>query len=249
MKSIILNILFVWSSIASAQRQINWEYGGISGPQRWGDLSSEYAACKTGHYQSPIDITRASAKLIKSTPLKLRWPKGKLANVTMINNGHTLQVNIPSKHELQLKRDGVKYYMRQFHIHTPSEHHINGRYYDAEIHIVMSDKKNKKNHVLGILMALSDDPNPFLQELCAGKKLPSSKGESAIVQHLSLHDLFVSTGGFETYFAYEGSLTTPPCTEGVRWILAQKPVPITWRQLDELREIIRYNARYVQTSQ
>ncbi|KAK9762091.1 hypothetical protein K7432_012502 [Basidiobolus ranarum] len=228
------------------ERQINWKYGGLSGPQRWGDLDPSFATCKTGRYQSPIDITRTSAKLVENHPLQLKWHKEHLKNVTMVNNGHTLQINMPAENRVELKREGVHYYLRQFHIHTPSEHHINGRYYDAEVHLVMSDKDNEKYQVLGVLMGLSDEPSKFLQDISSEHNIPDDAGQSILLHRINLRALITEVDDFREYYSYEGSLTTPPCTEGVRWIVAKNPAKMTWRQLDDMRQGTHYNARYVQ---
>ncbi|KAK9760234.1 hypothetical protein K7432_015975 [Basidiobolus ranarum] len=143
-------------------------------------------------------------------------------------------------------RDGVTFRLGQFHIHTPSEHHIYGKYFDMEIHFVMNNAQLNKNHVVGVVFEATNKNNKFIYQLSNNRNVPTVTGQSVVVGSLDFQSLFKEVGYVNEYWAYEGSLTTPPCTEGVRWAVASKVAQISWRQLNVFRQVIKFNARFVQ---
>ncbi|KAK9718804.1 hypothetical protein K7432_005223 [Basidiobolus ranarum] len=192
--------------------QVHWGYSGQDGPAKWGALDPAYATCGTGKYQSPIDLTRTSAEIITDQSLQINWPNLRTHGLQVTNNGHTLQVDIPDHTNLTMTRDGVAYRLGQFHIHTPSEHHILGKYFDMEIHFVMKNAELNKNHVVGIVFEVTNKKNKFINQLSNNRNIPTIAGQSIAVSSLDFQSLFNEIGNVQEYWAYEGSLTTPPCT-------------------------------------
>ncbi|KAK9767484.1 hypothetical protein K7432_002711 [Basidiobolus ranarum] len=231
---------------AYAASDIHWGYDGETGPDKWGILSDSFATCKDGKYQSPIDLTRTSAKIITNKPLNIHWPNLRTHGLNVTNNGHTLQVTVPSHTNLTMTRDAITYRLAQFHIHTPSEHHVFGKYFDMEIHFVMNNAKLNKNHVVGIVFEATNKKSSFLSHIGQDRNIPTVAGESSVIGNIDFQSLFKEVENVSEYWAYEGSLTTPPCTEGVRWAVARKVAQLSWKQFQTLRHVIKYNARTVQ---
>ncbi|ORX71698.1 carbonic anhydrase [Basidiobolus meristosporus CBS 931.73] len=232
--------------LGASSSDVHWGYDGQDGPDKWALLSPEFATCKTGKYQSPIDLTRTSAKIITDKPLNIHWPNLRTPGLNVTNNGHTLQVNLPSHTNLTIVRDGIPYRLGQFHIHTPSEHHVFGKYFDMEIHFVLNNAKLNKNHVVGIVFEATSKRSTFLNQISQTRNIPTEAGHSTTIANIDFHSLFKEVQNVNEYWAYEGSLTTPPCTEGVRWAVARKVAQLSWSQFQALRNVIKFNARNVQ---
>lgn len=211
----------------------HWTYEGEDGPAHWGNLDAAYELCGTGTHQSPIDIAS---------------PKGEdLANITfhyqpseenILNNGHTVQVNYDAGSYIEL--GDVRYDVVQFHYHAPSEHTLNGEAFPAELHIV---HKNADGNlaVVGILLKEGSENQgyqPFVENLPAQKMDAKDAGVK-----INAVDFLPAV---QTTYRYSGSLTTPPCTEGVNWLLMTTPVELSMRQLDALEKIFDGNNRPTQ---
>jgi carbonic anhydrase len=208
----------------------HWSYAGAEGPTAWNALSPEFATCGIGGEQSPIDVS--SAVVDQALP-HIALESGERA-VSVVNNGHTLQANVADGGTLQLGDQA--YRMIQFHYHVPSEHVIHGRPAAAEIHFVHRDSANKLA-VVGLLLDEGTTANPLVDALPQGAALPQSDSVAAKVD---------PAGGLpsdHSYASYAGSLTTPPCSEGVKWIVLMTRGSLTRSQLAQLDGALGRNAR------
>jgi carbonic anhydrase len=147
----------------------------------------------------------------------------------VVNNGHTIQINI--KEDNTLNYNGEKYQLKQFHFHTPSEHTIEKKSYPLEIHFVYKTE-NGKILVVGVMAKLGK-ANKELDKIL--NVAPAEEGEKILDKNLNLNNLIPKD---KRYITYSGSLTTPPCTEGVRWIVLKKPISISKQQLEKLKSVM-----------
>ncbi len=212
----------------------HWDYWGVEDPSHWGMLSKEYLACEAGNRQSPVNITMTHHGDHHQS-LVFHYNTSQLHE---INNGHTIQVSHVSGCRVDL--NDRQYKLRQFHFHSPSEHHIEGQAFPMEMHLVHQDESG---HVLVIaVMMKADASKPVLKKLW--KWLPNQVGqEVSIPLKLSLTEILPTSSH---HYAYSGSLTTPPCTEGVQWIVLKEPMHVTQQDVDEFVHIIGHNARPIQ---
>lgn len=214
--------------------RVHWDYMGIEGPEHWGLLSEAYMTCEAGDRQSPINIETTQKPQSQQT-IKFQYAPTRIFEV---NNGHTIQVS----HESGCKADlnGRPYRLRQFHFHDPSEHHIDGKTFPMEMHLVHQDAGGQIL-VVAVLMETGSD-EPVLTKLWDW--LPDQ-----IEREVSL-PLKTNIGAIlpenPQFYSYSGSLTTPPCTEGVKWIVLKEPIAIAKQDVEKFVEIIGYSARPVQ---
>ncbi len=213
-----------------------WGYTGKQGPQYWGTLSPKYHVAKDGKQQSPIDIQIKDAVAEALPLLKFNY---RAERISMINNGHTIQ---QSEHPGSFLHVGDHVYsLKQFHVHVPSEHTIDGKHADAEIHFV--HKSTSGQVVVVAVMVYADSKNPVHVPLY--KILPKQVGEKVVVDHSARNPMDLIPKD-HSYLRYKGSFTTPPCTEGVHWIVMKTPVSTTSGVLAEFKEVIGGNNRPVQ---
>ena len=211
----------------------HWSYEDQEGTAHWGMVNPAYMACEAGSHQSPINITMPNHATMQEQ-LVLHYQS---STVRALDNGHTIQVNLPPGSALHL--NGRVYHLGQFHFHEPSEHHVDGRTYPMEIHLVHQDKKG---HIV-VLAAFIEtgSANQSLAELWT--MLPTKPGERGAEHVFTPHDLLPSS---IHHFSYHGSLTTPPCTEGVQWIVLRDPITMSAEQVAQFVAVIGHNARPVQ---
>jgi carbonic anhydrase len=204
----------------------HWTYEGEEGPSHWGELDTSYAACGTGQSQSPIDVANPSEQDL--TNISFHYQP---SAVNILNNGHTVQVNYDPGSYIEL--DGTRYDVVQFHYHAPSEHTVDGESFPAELHIVHRNADGNLA-VVGILLkegAENAAYQPFISNLPAETSDAKDTGV-----RINAMDMLPTV---QTTFRYSGSLTTPPCTEGVNWLLMTTPVELSAQQrtaLDSLFE-------------
>ena len=211
----------------------HWGYEGEESAAHWGIRSSAYMTCEAGSHQSPVNISMPRHAQ-QQERLVFHYQSGL---VRALDNGHTIQVNVPPGNELHL--NGRTYRLNQLHFHDPSEHHVDGRTYPMEIHLVHQDRKG---HVVVIgLLVETGSPNQSLAELWA--MLPMKAGELGSAHPFNPQDLIPSNSH---HFSYHGSLTTPPCTEGVQWIVLRDPISMSAQHIAQFASIIGKNARPVQ---
>ncbi len=212
----------------------HWSYGGAEGPENWGHLSPGYAMCSSGTKQSPIDISSAvSADL---GPIEIDYKNSPLK---VINNGHAIQMNHPAQ---SLMRTGGKTYkLLQVHFHSPSENTYHGQPFPMEAHFV---HKSDDGHlaVIGLFIKQGRE-NRVIQTIW--DNIPNQTGHEATNSHIQVNpaDLLPSNA---TYFHFSGSLTTPPCSEGVQWYVLKTPVEASAAQVNKFVSILGQTARPVQ---
>ena len=247
---IIISIMCILTCITGCSKttqnltrteKIEWGYAAENGPNVWGQLSPEYSLCAEGKHQSPID-------LVNPTPAELppiRYNYDAVTNVAIRNNGHTIEVSYPEGSWIDI--DGVRYELLQFHFHAPSEHTVAGEFFDMEMHLVHK-RDNGGLAVVGVLIEKGKH-NSELESVWA--HLPETAGETRNVEDVTIDlPLMVSpTGTPQTvseYYRYDGSLTTPPCSEGVQWIVLTTPIEMSAAQIAAFKAIIHDNNRPVQ---
>ncbi len=223
-KSLSLALLLTLSASASEASKVHWEYNGAGAPSNWGDLKPEFHTCKDGVNQSPIDLKGfVDAKLPE---LAFDY---KSASTEILNNGHTIQVNIAGGSTIEI--DGIKFELKQFHFHTPSENNINGKSFPLEAHFVHASKDGELAVVA--LMFEEGDENKMLGKLWA--KMPMKSGEKSKLEIADVTSLLPKD---RDYYRFNGSLTTPPCTEGVRWIVLKKSTTLSKAQADKFAKVM-----------
>ena len=220
----------------TAAHEVHWGYEGEGAADKWGNLKPEYATCKDGKQQSPIDIQTATVKE-KAEPITFDY-KGIAENI--MHNGHTIQVNMGKGSTITVA--GKSYELLQFHFHTPSEHSIDGKSADMVAHLVHKSADGQLG-VVGVLMNKGATANPALAKLWSN--LPAKTGDSVplATANFNVADLLPTKQG---YYNYAGSLTTPPCTEGVNWMLLKTVVEVSAEQVAAFSTIVPKSARPVQ---
>jgi carbonic anhydrase len=212
----------------------HWTYAGKGGPSEWAGLAPENAVCGSGSTQSPIDIAYTQPGAGGRTVFK--WQP--TATLEVVNNGHTIQANVKDGSAIDI--DGVSYKLVQFHFHGPSEHTIDGKQFALETHFVHKSEKGDLA-VVGVLHGAGEE-NGALAPIWAA--LPKSTEEK---QQLASFDLLSVLPRERRLFRYAGSLTTPPCSEGVRWQVMQTPTSISPAQVQAFLGLFKGgNARPVQ---
>jgi carbonic anhydrase len=202
-----------------------WGYEGEVGPEQWGTLSPDYAACASGLEQSPIDIP-ADAPVVSED---IVTSYGETA-LTIQNNGHAIQVNADEGSTARI--DGIEYALLQFHFHSPSEHTLAGESTEMELHLVHSDEAGSLA-VLGVMLVEGDE-NAAYHPIRAA--LPLEEGDPVTVDGV-LVDVESLLPQDRSAVGYPGSLTTPPCTEGVTWHVFTEAVEISPDQLAAFRAV------------
>jgi carbonic anhydrase len=214
---------------------LHWSYEGDTGPQSWARLAPEYAKCGSGERQSPIDI-RDGMKL-DLEPITFEY---RPSSFRVLDNGHTIQTNVNGWNAIRVM--GRRYRLEQFHFHRPSEEMIDGKQYEMVVHMVHKDGEGRLA-VLAVLVEIGAS-QPVVQTVL--NNLPLEKGEE--IAGTSNLDLVRMLPEDRRYFTYMGSLTTPPCTENVLWIVMKKPVQATAEQLDLFSRMYPMNARPIQSA-
>jgi carbonic anhydrase len=211
----------------------HWSYGGEGGPEAWGQLKPEFATCATGSRQSPIDI-RSGVK-VDLEPIQFDYrPTG----FSVVDNGHTIQVNLGGGNSIEVL--GRRYELLQFHFHRPSEERVNGRQFDMVAHLVHKDPEGR----LAVVAVLLDRGSSQSLVQTVWNNLPLEKNvEQAARVELDMNQLLPAD---RRYFTYMGSLTTPPCSEGVLWMVLQQPMPVATDQINVFSRLYPMNARPIQ---
>jgi carbonic anhydrase len=199
-------------------------------------LSAAWETCGTGEIQSPVNFVKLPAH--PTSPRKLSIDYDPLTTGEIFNNGHTIEVETEGSNTLTL--DGVVYELTQFHFHTASEHRVDSRGYDMELHLVHASADGS-NAVIGVFLkrgrssgALAPIFASLPDDLNVHHVLPFPFDPAAFLPKSRAH------------FRYVGSLTTPPCTEGVQWVVMSEPVTVSDEDMAQFAERIHFNARPVQ---
>ncbi|MGW7356678.1 carbonic anhydrase [Streptomyces sp. NPDC054802] len=221
---------------AEKKEGAHWGYQGAGGPANWATLAEDFEACEAGHEQSPIDLDDDKvdeapvdkAVTIDYTPV----------TAELVNNGHTVQANVSTGSKIVI--DGTSYDLKQFHFHLPSEHTEEGEHTAMEMHFVHADK-NRRLAVVAVLMEEKAGRSAFADLFT---KLPPEEGTTAKIT--KAFDLTEFLPGDRKQYHYEGSLTTPPCTEGVKWTVLKAPVRIAPDEVATYKELFPKSNRPTQ---
>lgn len=235
----IITLVFVSTSHAVAENQsVYWGYTELGNSNQWGKLSPAFAICETGKNQSPIDINSFEVESISETfsaQIKFDYHS---APLEVVNNGHNIQVNYPQGSSVNI--DNQKYELLQFHFHTPSEHTFDGQAYPMEIHLVHQNIVGR--YAVISLMIKAGQENSLIKTIW--EHLPE-KGLVETIRELSITvSSFLPTN--QAHYSYRGSLTTPPCNEGVDWYVMKETIEASPKQIEQFSSVYNINARSVQ---
>jgi carbonic anhydrase len=219
-----------------AAEGVHWGYEGAAGPDKWGDLDAASKVCSLGSQQSPIDIGEAIVKA-QLPPLNIAWSNKADA---IVNNGHTIQINIAEGSTLTVGKD--KFTLLQFHFHRPSEHLIGGKSFPMETHFVHRNAAGGLA-VIGVLME-TGKPNAIFNKVVS--TMPAQEGPAVKVDPAIDPNRLLPAK--RTYYRYSGSLTTPPCNEIVDWLLLTEPIQVADADVTAFAKLYKMNARPVQKS-
>jgi len=237
-KILIGSLLVASSLLASGHASHHWGYTGHEGPSNWSDLDENYTMCKAGSSQSPINI--AKKVTVDANNLEKIGFDYKTGAQSVVNNGHTVQVNIKEGSSIHI--DGIEFSLKQFHFHTPSENQIEGKNFPLEAHFVHASKDGK----LAVVAVMFEDgkENPIIKKIW--NKMPHKAGESAGCG-LTAKAINSILPKDKDYYRFSGSLTTPPCSEGVRWFVMKDYSTISKAQVEEFLHTLHHaNNRPIQ---
>jgi len=216
--------------------QGHWSYEGETGPQAWGSLEKSFSVCAIGKRQSPINIEETATLQGPAEPLQFNY---QASTGTVVNNGHTIQVDLSGDNTLTVR--GSSYKLIQFHFHTPSEERINGQGSAMVAHLV---HKNSENQLAVVAVLLEPGAaNSLIHQVWTYMPLDSGDRVSMPTGLIDMNALLPKD---QRYYQFMGSLTTPPCTEGVLWMVIKQPTPISKEQIRLFTQIFPNNARPVQ---
>jgi carbonic anhydrase len=222
-------------SAEAAPAEVHWSYAGAGGPEQWGKLKPEYETCAKGQRQSPIDI-KDGARL-DLQPIVFDY---KPVPLHIVDNGHTVQVNYAEGSTITVA--GERYELKQFHFHKPAEERIDGRSFDMVAHLVHRSLDGRLA-VVAVLFEARQQSHPFLRALWP--YLPLETGRESVPKDVVI-DANALLPEVRTYFTYIGSLTTPPCSEGVLWLVLKTPVEVAPEQVAVFSKLYSMNARPLQ---
>jgi len=235
MKKLMLaaNILLA-SGCANIGGGVHWGYSGHQGPDHWEKLSPEFAVCSSGKNQSPINLTGFIEADLE--PIGIHYQIG---GNEILNNGHTIQVNYAPGSTISV--GGHDFELKQYHFHAPSENHIKGESYPMEVHFVHSDKDG--NLAVIAVMFIEGEANESLAQAWAF--MPEKAGDKhSLSSSVSAEDILPSN---QNYYRFNGSLTTPPCSEGVWWFVMTEPMTASKTQIEKFAQLLHHpNNRPVQ---
>lgn len=234
--------------VAQAQWKTPWSYKGADGADRWGQLDPDYAVCTLGKAQSPIDIRQAQKADLP--PLRFVHVPGPL---NIINNGYTaVRVNYRAGNGNLLIVGNKRYELTQFHFHHPSEEYLDGKPFEMGLHLMY--KAGDGEIAAVAVMLRRGRPNATVQQLWA--HMPDTPGDEHTVPGVTVDPVGLVPPD-TAHYTYVGSLTAPPCTEGVRWFVLKTPIDVSAEQIkafaklypDNVRPIQPLNGRIVHESQ
>ncbi len=224
---------------------IHWDYGDEAGPAQWSTLSPDFALCDEGKAQSPIDLSVAVANDERLDVRRNFQPVSvhvsyQESTVNLLDNGHTIQVSFEDGNTVDV--GDKQFALIQYHFHAPSEHTMNGEHFPMEAHFVHAAASGELA-VAGIFIEQGEH-NPAFDPVW--NILPTEPGESRVLEGQDVDlDALVPTGS-RTY-RYMGSLTTPPCSEGVNWFVREAPIALSAEQIAAFTDIFNHNNRPVQS--
>ncbi len=230
----LAGVAFSNLSEAIAAEQPIWGYTGKEGPDSWGALSPEYNACQSGFQQSPIDLKSATDAELASLQVKY-----KDIPLKILNNGHTIQVNAKPGNTLRL--NDTTFELLQFHFHDPSEHTVKGDAYPMELHLVHKSSEGRLT-VIGIFLQQGQE-NEVLKPVWDAMPTEEQPETQVRGSKVAISQLIPKNQATYRYF---GSLTTPPCSEIVQWVVFEEPIEVSQAQIQQFKQLFPGNARPTQ---
>lgn len=235
---LFVSIAFALACAAShkAHEGPHWTYEGAEGPEHWGDLDPSFKECKLGHLQSPIDIPAATLHPAHLDPIQFEY---KSAPLHIVDNGHTVMVTYPPGSVMRV--GAAEYEVQQLHFHMPSEETIDGKSFPLGAHIV---HKDKQGHLAVVAVLFEEGPaNSGLADAFGHMPGHAGKEEAPGGARIDATRLLPPQ---TSYFTFQGSLTTPPCTEGVTWYVLRTPATASADQIAAFAKRYPHDARPVQ---
>ena len=231
---VLLGICPICANVASAAEGVHWTYEGEHGPDHWGSMDKANIACSAGSQQSPLDIVgtiKADIPAIK--------PDWKAGGAKIANNGHTIQINVAEGSKLA--RGDRTYDLLQYHFHSPSEHRVDGKAFPMEAHFVHKNAATGGLGVIGVFLT-PGKTNASFAAVAAAFPDHESEGEEG---GLPDSDPAGMPPASLDYWYYEGSLTTPPCSETVDWMVVKAPLEVAEADIAKYTKLYSHNARPV----
>jgi carbonic anhydrase len=224
--AVLTGCMALASGAVFAGSDVHWAYSGAGGPDEWARLTPEYSGC-SGKNQSPVNLTGFIKAELK--PIKFSYKAG---GNEILNNGHTVQVGYAAGSSITV--DGIQFDLKQFHFHAPSENLIDGKSYPMEAHLVHADKDG--NLAVVAVMFKEGAENKGLSAIWP--LLPNTEGEkNALPSPFAAAKLLPAK---RAYYRFSGSLTTPPCSEGVRWLVLKEPVSASKDQVEAFAHVMHH---------
>lgn len=215
----------------------HWGYEGGESPEHWGELDSKWAECQKGQNQAPVDIRETyNAHL---TPLKTHYTT---SPDSLLNNGHTIQASFDDSNTANtLFFDDEPFTLKQFHFHAPSENMIHGKHYPMELHLLHQNSEGE----IAVVAVMFEQGSANSELAKLWKVMPDHADKSSpLLAKIDVNKLLPAD---KTYWRFSGSLTTPPCSEGVRWIVMKHPLQASAEQLAQFKSVMHHaNNRPVQ---
>ncbi|NJN38669.1 MAG: carbonic anhydrase family protein [Acaryochloridaceae cyanobacterium CSU_3_4] len=235
--AVVFLLAIIHPTLAASQQDVNtarqWGYEGVTDPSHWADLEADFALCSTGQSQSPINL-RSEAAIAHNETLNIDYHPSPF---NAVNTGRTLQMNYASGSQISL--DNENYKLVQFHFHAPSEHLIESKASEMELHLVHKNANNQLA-VIGIMIE-PGSPNETLEELW--DHIPTMGTKQSLDLPVDASQLLPDDLSF---YHYQGSLTTPPCSESVNWVVMKHPIQASSPQIETFKSYFHTNARPLQ---
>jgi len=234
-KTILLILLAMSPLACSAEGEDpHWEYKGEHGPENWGELAEHFSLCSEGKNQSPVNLV---ADLTAELPV-LNFDYGQGGSLAEFNTGHAIQEGVNPGNYIHLYAE--RFELKQFHFHSPSEHTVDGNYFPMEVHFVHQNEVG--DFVVVGVMFEEGEHNEIMDQLPSFR---AERGQAPREEPVDYNQLIPGRGD---YFLYNGSLTTPPCTEGVQWIVIKQPIIASAEQIQHYHDLLGFdNNRPIQS--
>ncbi|XP_059627015.1 alpha carbonic anhydrase 7-like [Cornus florida] len=228
---VLLSVSFqAMSQEVEDERGFSYDEGSENGPEHWGEISSEWSMCSNGEMQSPIDLLNERVQIVSYLGRLKRDYKP--SNAALINRGHDMMLKWKDAGHMQI--NGTKYELRECHWHSPSEHTIDGKRFDLELHLV-HESKSKKIAVVGIMYKFGRTDSFLLKMKDHLEAMANSNELERVVGKVDPKQIKI---GSRKYYRYIGSLTAPPCTQNVVWTIVRKVRTVTREQVRLLRDAV-----------
>lgn len=225
--SLIAALSMLPLALVADSGSVHWGYDGKEGPEYWGKLAEEFDICAKGKNQSPINLVADLPAELPELVFEYKNPGG----LAEINTGHAIQENVNPGNYMVI--EGNNFELIQFHFHSPSEHTVSGHYFPMEVHLVHQNAEG--DYAVAGLLFQEGETNELMNQLPSFR---AKRGEDPHGKQIDYNDLILDR---KNYFRYNGSLTTPPCTEGVYWIVLKQPVIVSPEQIQHYHDLLGFD--------